>query len=158
MLQALLMQLSPSALDWAQWAGLLVPPDPGPDSGSGAGELERLLRVKCLLLVAVALKTRAFRCDGWHACSPAPLGLPRFAASGCSKGLLAGCRDAAATFAAVQVAEQAASAAALRRQMRLPVPALLAHLAHLPAAAARCASGGCSPCQAAFQPETAAHP
>ncbi len=63
-LQALLLQLSPSALDWAQWAGLLVPPDPDPDTGNGAGALERLLRIKCLLLVAVALKLRAFRCGG----------------------------------------------------------------------------------------------
>ena len=65
LLQDLLLQLSPHALDWAEWVGLLLPPPPDPGGGgsssSTAGEVESLLRIKCLLLAAVALKLRAFR-------------------------------------------------------------------------------------------------
>jgi hypothetical protein len=64
-LQDLLLQLSPDALDWAEWVGLLLPPPADPSgsrgSSSTAGEVESLLRIKCLLLAAVALKLRAFR-------------------------------------------------------------------------------------------------
>ena len=67
LLQDVLLQLTPDALDWAQWIGLLLPPPPTPDPDAGggegqAGDIERLLRIKCLLLTAVALKLRAFRC------------------------------------------------------------------------------------------------
>ena len=62
--QDLLLRLSPDALDMAAWVGLLQPalPDPsGSGGGSPASQLESLLRFKCLLLVAVALRLRAFR-------------------------------------------------------------------------------------------------
>eukprot|EP00887_Chlorella_sp_A99_P004668 scaffold4.g4668.t1 len=48
-----------SARDWAAWAGLVVPPDaPGP-GGAGSALVERLLRAKAALLLAVALRRRA---------------------------------------------------------------------------------------------------
>lgn len=57
------MRLSPDALDFAQWAGLRLPspPDPGGGGSSVAAQLEALLRTKALLLVAIALRLRAFR-------------------------------------------------------------------------------------------------
>ena len=72
------------------WLGLPQPPLP-PEPGAAAALLERLLRLKCLVLVAVALRLRAFRCGpaglawrqqslpAWHrrllaepCCSPRP--------------------------------------------------------------------------------------
>ena len=62
--QDLLVSLSPAALDWAAWLGVALPP-PGPaPAGAPATDgslLEPLLRIKCLLLAAVALKRRSFR-------------------------------------------------------------------------------------------------
>ena len=74
--QDLLLQLSPAAMDWAQWVGLLLPPpppDPGAPTAGGiatAWQLEQLLRIKCLLLVAVALTRRASK---WRAKLPREL-------------------------------------------------------------------------------------
>lgn len=59
-MQDLLLRLSPDALDFAQWAGLRLP-DPAGSGGSVAAQLEALLRLKALLLVAIALRLRAFR-------------------------------------------------------------------------------------------------
>jgi len=58
-IQDLLLHLSPDALEAAAWAGLVVPPSGDPAIGGAA--LERLLRLKCLILVAVALRLRACR-------------------------------------------------------------------------------------------------
>ena len=72
--QDLLLQLSPAALDWAQWVGLLLPPSPDPGAPTAsittARQLEQLLRIKCLLLVAVALTRRASK---WRAKLPQAL-------------------------------------------------------------------------------------
>lgn len=62
-LQDLLIRLLPNALELAAWLGLPLPPNP-----AGAAQLEPLLRVKCLLLLAAALRLRAFR---WQAKLPA---------------------------------------------------------------------------------------
>lgn len=47
----------------ASWLGLLLPPPPDPDASPEAtsAQLEHLLRLKCLLLLAAALRLRAFR-------------------------------------------------------------------------------------------------
>lgn len=62
-LQDLLLHLSPDALDFARWAGFRLPPppEPGGPTEAASAQLERLLRLKMLLLVAVALRMRAFR-------------------------------------------------------------------------------------------------
>lgn len=61
--QDLLLHLSPDALDFARWAGFRLPPppEPGGPAEAASAQLERLLRLKMLLLVAVALRMRAFR-------------------------------------------------------------------------------------------------
>ncbi|PRW58918.1 piezo-type mechanosensitive ion channel-like protein isoform X1 [Chlorella sorokiniana] len=68
-IQDLLLHLSPDALDFARWTGFRLPPPPEPGGPSEAAstQLERLLRLKMLLLVAVALRMRAFR---WQAKLP----------------------------------------------------------------------------------------
>lgn len=58
--QDLVTSLHPAAADWLAWAGLRLG-----DTASG-GEVERALRGKALLLVAVALKQRTFRWAGWR--------------------------------------------------------------------------------------------
>jgi hypothetical protein len=56
----------PGALDALRWLGV----DAGGAAAAPPGALERLLRLKALLLVAVALQRRAMR---WHAKLPAPV-------------------------------------------------------------------------------------
>ena len=55
MLQDFVTSLDPNAANWLEWAGLRL------TATTGARVVERVLRCKALLLVAVAIKRRTFR-------------------------------------------------------------------------------------------------
>lgn len=59
--QALLQLFGAAAVDWAAWAGLVMPGGSGGSGGASPATIERLLRAQALLLLAVALRRRAAR-------------------------------------------------------------------------------------------------